>query len=164
MNMTAKRNPESLDEIDWEILRLLAADPRRPYSNISEKLRERGYEMSGEGIRYRVEKIFDMMSIFFMLHPNEQDWEPIIFLINVNNEPGAKERVAEELFGGKFWFVSRGFGSFDIYAIATAATTADIEELITDVRGYDHVANVDYLIETHRELEISNYFPIRNLD
>lgn len=162
--MANQRNPPTLDEIDWEILRLLAADPRRPYSDISEELRIRGHEMSGEGIRYRVDKILDTMSIFFLLHPNEQDWEVIIFLINVDNEPGAKEQLAEELFGGKFWFVSRGFGSFDVYAIATAATTNDIEGLLTEVRGYDHVTNVDYLVETHRELEISNYFPIRNLD
>lgn len=162
--MPNNRNTPTLDEIDWEILRLLAADPRRPYSDISEELRARDYEMSGEGIRYRVDKILDTMSIFFLLHPNEQNWEVIIFLINVDDEPNAKAELASELFGGKFWFVSRGFGSFDIYAIATAETTADIEGLLTAVRGYDHVANVEYLVETHRELEISNYFPIRNLD
>lgn len=162
--MANSSTPTKLDEIDWEILQLLSNDPRRPYSDISNELQNRGYEMSSEGIRYRVDKILDTMSIFFMIHPNEQDWEVMILLINVVDEPGAKEAVVEAVFEDKVWFVSRGFGSFDVYAIATAATTEDIEHVLTQVRSYDEVENVDYLIETYRKLEGSNYFPIRNLD
>lgn len=153
-----------LDEIDWEILQLLVENPRRPYSDISNNLQEKGYQMSSEGIRYRVDKILDTMSIFFMIHPNEQDWQVMILLINVIDEPEAKGNVAEKLFDDKVWFVSRGFGSFDIYAIVTAATNRDIEQVLTTVRSYEEVQNVDYLIETHRKLEGSNYFPIRNLE
>lgn len=162
--MANSSTPAKLDEIDWEILQLLSSDPRRPYSDISNELQTRGYEMSSEGIRYRVDKILDTMSIFFMLHPNEQDWEVMIMLINVVDGAGAKESVIERVLEDKAWFVSRGFGSFDIYAIVTAATTEDIEQVLTRVRSYEEVDNVEYLIETYRKLEGSNYFPLRNLD
>ena len=160
--MSKNSNQVNLDAINWEILQLLAEKPRRPYRDISNKLQERGYDMTSEGIRYRVDKILDVMSIFFMVHPNEQDWEVMILLINVVNEPGAKESIADKIFGDEIWFVSRGFGSFDIYAIATAATNADIERLLTKIRNYDQVENIEYLIETERKLEVSNYFPIQD--
>jgi len=160
----SNKTPESLDEIDWKILQLLSDDPRRPYSDISEELAKQGHELSSEGARHRVNKILDTMSIFFMVHPNEQDWEVLIFLINLTDDRDGKTEVSEQLMDDKFWFVSRGFGTYDIYAIATVAATEDIGELITRVRAYDHVESVSHLIETWRTLKGSNYFPIREMD
>lgn len=161
--MTGKQ-PESLDEIDWKITQLLSEDPRRPYSDISEELRTSGYELSSEGVRNRVGKILDTMSIFFMVNPIEQDWEVMVFLIGVDGGGDSKQSVYERLLDDEFWFVSRGFGTYDLYAVATVATTRDIDDLLTRVRSYDHVNEVSYLIETDRSVENSNYFPMRDGD
>jgi len=158
------KNPESLDEMDWKILQLLSEDPRRPYSDISTELANQGHELSSEGVRYRVDKILDTMSIFFMVHPNEQDWEVLVFLINLVNNRDAKTEVPEHLIQDKFWFVSRGFGNYDMYAVATVASTENIGELIAEVRTYDYVDDVSYLIETWRTVKGSNYFPIREVN
>lgn len=161
--MTNGTSVKTLDVIDWEIVRILTRDPRRPYSDIANELEQRGHELSSEAIRHRVNKILEVMSIFFMLHPNKQDWEVMILLINTVNETGGKETIMNTLLESKCWFVSRGYGSFDVYAIATAETNEDIEKIIDDVQNDPQVANVEYLIETHRRLEGSNYFPLRNL-
>lgn len=154
--------PESLDEIDWKITQLLSEDPRRAYSDISEELRTSGYELSSEGVRNRVGKILDTMSIFFMVNPIEQDWEVMVFLIEVGDGSDAKESVYERLLNDEFWFVSRGFGSYDLYAVATVASTRDIDALLTRVRSFEDVVDVSYLIETDRSVENSNYFPMRD--
>jgi len=156
------KQPETLDEIDWKILELLSEDPRRPYSDISERLEQVGYELSSEGTRYRVKKILNTMSIFFMVHPTEQDWEVMIFLIKIEDDIGEDERAFERFFEEEFWFVSRGFGTYDLYAVSTVASTQDIERLITRVRSFDFIEDMSYLIETDRWVESSNYFPIRN--
>jgi len=156
------KKPETLDEIDWKITQLLSKDPRRPYSDISQELETNGYELSSEGVRKRVQKIMETMSIFFMVNPIEQDWEVMVFLVEVSNDAEAKDAVYDRLQDDEFWFVSQGFGSFDLYAVATVATTRDIESLLRRVRSYEYVDAVSYLIETERTVENSNYFPMRD--
>ncbi|ODR83486.1 hypothetical protein BG842_12825 [Haladaptatus sp. W1] len=157
--MTANR-PEGMDEIDRIVLGILASDPRKPYSDISSLLEERGYEMSSEGIRYRVQNLFDTTSTFFMIDPEEHDWLVLRTAITVVDEPDAKERAIQTLRDDPFWFISSGFGSFDIYAVATAPTTNHVDNLLNDLRGIELVADVEYFIETNRTIDINNYLPI----
>lgn len=149
-----------MDEIDRIVLGILASNPRMPYSDISSLLEERGYEMSSEGIRYRVQNLFDTTSTFFMIDPKEHDWLVLRTALTVVDEPDAKERAIETLRDDPFWFISSGFGSFDIYAVAIAPTTNEIDDLLNDLRGIDLIADVEYFIETHRTVDINKYLPI----
>ncbi|MFC7192381.1 AsnC family protein [Halocatena marina] len=56
---------ENFDDIDSHILKILTSDPRAPYSDIAEELKEAGYKMSSEGIRYRVSKLMEATTAFF---------------------------------------------------------------------------------------------------
>jgi DNA-binding Lrp family transcriptional regulator len=161
--MTSDTSVRTLDAIDWEIVRMLTEDPRCPYSDIANQLEKRGHELSSEAVRHRVNNIFEVMSIFFMIHPNKQEWEVMVLLINTVSEKGSKETIINSLLEGKCWFASQGYGSFDVYAITTAETNSDIENIIDDIESHAQVERLEYLVETRRVLESSNYFPLRKL-
>lgn len=151
-------NPvEGLDDIDRQILRILAENPRMPYSDIADRLDQEGYEMSSEGIRYRVSNLFESTSIQLLTAPKEYGWDVLRLLITVTSNPDAKSKVFESLTEKPFWLNCRVMGSFDIYAVATTQSVQDADELITDVRELDHVENVEYALETDRNTSIQDY-------
>lgn len=149
-----------LDEIDRIILGILSDNPRTPYSDIAEELKQRGHEMSGEGIRYRVQHLFDSTSTFFMLNPESHDWHVLRLSISVDDSPNAKSRVLTELQEKSFWFLSSGVGSFDIYANVLAKTLGEVDDHIADVRSIEEVESVDFFLETRRMTDMRDYFPI----
>lgn len=149
-----------LDEIDRNILRILAKDPRAPYSDIAERIKEEGHEMSGEGIRYRVSDILDKTSIFFLLAPEQHNWEIVRLAVSAGDDERDKERVIETLSDMKFWLVCRGIGSYDAYAIASAASTREVDDLVTQVREIDEVERVDHSIETDRSTNMNDYLDV----
>lgn len=146
-----------VDKLDRLILKVLADDPRAPYSDIAEEIAEEGYEMSSEGIRYRVAKLFEQTSIFFLLAPSEHDWEIVRMNISVSDEPGAKGQAFEEISEMPFWLVCRGVGTYDIYAAGTAPSNVEVDELIRDVEELDVVVDVGYSIETNRDTNVDDY-------
>ncbi|MCW8173612.1 AsnC family protein [Natrialba swarupiae] len=83
---------DGLDEIDRTILRILVQNPRTPYSDIAEQLEDEGFEMSGEGIRYRVSKLFETTSILLLTAPKQHGWEVIRLFIAVEDNEDAKKR------------------------------------------------------------------------
>jgi DNA-binding Lrp family transcriptional regulator len=149
-----------LDEIDRIILEILSDNPRTPYSDIAEELKQRGHEMSGEGIRYRVQHLFESTSTFFMLNPESHDWHVLRLSISVDDSPDAKSRVLTELQEASFWFLSSGVGSFDIYANVLAKTLGEVDDYIADVRSIEEVESVDFFLETRRMTDMRDYFPI----
>lgn len=146
-----------LDKLDRLILKVLAKDPRAPYSDIAEEIAEEGYEMSSEGIRYRVSKLFDQTSIFFLLAPSEHDWEIVRVTISVSDEQGAKEEALEAVSAMPFWLVCRGVGTYDIYAVGTATSNSEVDKLIRNVEELDSVVDVGYSIETERNTNVDDY-------
>lgn len=148
---------DGLDEIDRTILRILAQDPRTPYSDIAAKLEEEGHEMSSEGIRYRVTKLFETTSVLLLTAPKEHGWEVLRLSISVANEPGAKEETFEALSGMNFWMVCRTMGDYDLYGVATVQSNHDADDLVSRIRGLEHVTGVDFVLETDRETDIDNY-------
>lgn len=156
--MADERTDESLDEIDRVLLRVLSKEPRMSYNSIADRLLEEGYEMSAEGVRHRVGKLLDATSAFFLVAPEQHDWEILRVGVRVVNESGAKGTVMESLSESGFWLVCEGLGTFDIYAVATALSIEDLEALVTDVRGHELVTDVDFSIETERITDIGNYF------
>ncbi|MFC7157142.1 Lrp/AsnC family transcriptional regulator [Halomarina halobia] len=146
-----------IDELDRLILKVLANDPRAPYSDIAEAIAEEGHEMSSEGIRYRVSKLLDQTSIFFLLSPGGHDWEIVRLAISVSDEPGAKEAAFEAVSGMPFWLVCRGVGSYDLYAAATAPSNVEVDSLLREVEELDSVVGVDYSIETQRDTNVDDY-------
>jgi DNA-binding Lrp family transcriptional regulator len=151
-----------LDEIDRNILRILAKDPRAPYSDIAERIKAEGHEMSGEGIRYRVSDILEKTSIFFLLAPEQHNWEIVRLAISAGDGERDKERLFETLSEKKFWLVCRGVGSYDAYAIASAASTREVDDLITQVRELDVVERVDHSIETDRRTNVNDYLDVED--
>lgn len=149
-----------LDEIDRKILRILAQGPRKPYSEIAADLEKEGYEMSGEGIRYRVSQLFDETSILLLTAPKEHGWEVLRIFISTEDYTGAKEAAVEELSEMPCWLVCRLIGSFDLYAVATVKSNREADQLISDVRELECIANVDYALETGRETNIEKYLEI----
>jgi DNA-binding Lrp family transcriptional regulator len=151
------RGTEGMDEIDRSILGLLSEDPRMPYSDIAQRLEERGYSMSSEGIRYRVQHLFDATSTFFMLDPEEHDWHVLRLSITVADEADARRKVEAKLSEMPFWFISAGFGSFDVYAVATSPSTRHLDGLLSEVRGLEFVEDIGYFVETHRDVDVRKY-------
>ncbi|MEY7851063.1 Lrp/AsnC family transcriptional regulator [Natrarchaeobius sp. A-rgal3] len=148
---------DGLDEIDRTILRILVQNPRTPYSDIAEQLEEEGFEMSGEGIRYRVSKLFETTSILLLTAPKQHGWEVIRLFISAEDSEGAKGETFEALADMGFWMNCRGIGSFDLYAVATVSSNRDADALIDTVRTLETVSNVEYMIETDRMTTIENY-------
>lgn len=148
---------ESLDDIDRNILRILAEDPRLPYSDIAEQLKTEGHEMSSEGVRYRVSKLFDVTSIHLLTSPKEHGWNVLRMTIAVDGDNGAKDSVFEQLADMPVWLSCRVLGSFDLYAVATTASVSDADRLVTEAREIDGVKSVDYALETDRQTDIENY-------
>lgn len=151
------RKIDDLDTLDRLILKVLATDPRAPYSDIADRVAEEGYEMSSEGVRYRVSKLLEQTSIFFLLAPSEHDWEIVRLAISVADEPDAKSEALAAVSEMPFWLVCRGVGSYDIYAVATAASNSEVDRLVREVEELSVVESVDYSIETERYTNVDNY-------
>jgi len=149
-----------LDEIDRTILRIIAQNPRVPYSDIATELEEEGHEMSSEGIRYRVSNLFETTSILLLTAPQEHGWEVLRLFIEVENAPDAKEQAFEELSEMGVWMSCQLHGTIDLYAVATVRSTQAADDLLNDVRAIDPVTRVEHAIETVRETEIDNYLAL----
>lgn len=149
-----------LDEIDRTILRILAQDPRKPYSEIAEDLKKEGYDMSGEGSRYRVSQLFETTSILLLTAPKEHGWETLRLFISTEDSEGAKEATMDHLSEMNYWLVCRLIGSFDIYAVATVESNRDADRLISEIRELNTVANVEYALETGRHTNVENYLSL----
>lgn len=154
------RLTEGLDDLDRTILRILAQDPRTPYSNIAEKLEEEGHEMSSEGIRYRVSKLFETTSILLLTAPKEHGWEVMRLFISVENAPDAKAETFVQLNEMPFWMTCKVMGTYDLYAVATVQSNRDADGLISDIRGLEHVTQVKHAVETDRTTDIDNYLSL----
>lgn len=149
-----------LDEIDRELLRLLSENPREPYKHLSQKLEEQGHEMSGEGIRYRVSKLLDATSTFFLLAPAEHNWEIVRIGIELNDEEEAFAEAFEQVSETGIWLICRGFGAFDIWAVGTAQNNEAIRDLLSEVRSLEHVETVHHFVETDRENFMHDYLAL----
>jgi DNA-binding Lrp family transcriptional regulator len=146
-----------IDEIDSVILRILAADPRAPYTDIAAQLEQEGFEMSGEGIRYRVRKLMDVTTTFFFIDLEQVSGEIVRVAVDTTNEEGAKRRAFEAISGMRFWHVTRGVGTYDVYAVGLAATLRDTDELLTAIRELDSVESVEHIVATDRTSSIEDY-------
>jgi hypothetical protein len=150
---------DPMDEIDRIIMGILATNPRIPYSDIASELGERGHEMTAEGVRHRVNKLLEQTNPFFLLAPAKHDWNLIRFAITVGGGVDAKDSVMNDLSELPFWFLGQGFGTYDIYAVATAEDNVALDNLIRSVRGITAVTDLDYCVETERSVDVNEYFP-----
>jgi DNA-binding Lrp family transcriptional regulator len=151
---------DDLDDIDRTILRILAQDPRTPYSDIADELEAADHEMSSEGIRYRVGKLFETTSILLLTAPKEHGWEVLRLFISVANEPDAKSETFAALKEQGCWMVCKAMGTFDLYAVATVESNYAADDLLGDVRGLPHIIEVKHAVETDRETDIDNYLSL----
>jgi len=149
---------QAMDRIDKVILSELAANPRTPYGDIATALETHDIEMSAEGVRRRVNRLLERTDPFFLLSPNQHDWNLVRFAITATQDAESKDVLMKTLSEMDFWFVSRGFGTCDFYAVATTATNDALDELIAEVRGIPEVAHTDYTVETQRRVDINEYF------
>ena len=156
--MNKKRTEEGLDEIDRILLRLLSEEPRMSYSSIAKRLAAAGHEMSSEGVRNRVRKLLEMTSAFFLLAPEDHEWEILRIGLSLEDVTDAKSEVRSFLADTGFWLICDGMGTIDVYAVATSTSIADIDALLTSVRSHELVEDVDFSIETERVTDIENYF------
>lgn len=158
--MARSAQVDSFDEIDTEILQILTENPRTPYAEIQERIKEQGHEMSTEGIRYRVSKIFDRTTPFFLLDPKRIDWEIVRIAAKTADKPGAKDDAFEFICSLPFWHVSKGIGTFDLFGVGTAPSMKDVEELITEIRESHLIDQIDYLIVTERNRDMNSYLSL----
>jgi len=149
---------ENIDDIDSLILQILSSDPRAPYSEIADKLKQAGHEMSSEGIRYRVSKLVDTTTVFFLLDPEDINWEIVRITVEAADEPGAKDEAFDMLADKRFWHVVRGIGTYDIYAVGMAPTLGEIDEILTEVEEADAVDRVDHIVVTERDSSMKDYY------
>ncbi|USZ70144.1 Lrp/AsnC family transcriptional regulator (plasmid) [Halorussus salilacus] len=149
---------ENIDDIDSLILQILSSDPRAPYSEIAEKVQQAGYEMSSEGIRYRVSKLIDTTTVFFLLDPEDIRWEIVRIAVEAVDEEGAKDEVFRMLGEMRFWHVVRGIGTYDVYAVGMAPTLREIDDLVTEVEESDAVERVDHIVVTERDSSMGDYY------
>lgn len=152
------RNPiEGLDEIDRNIIRILSDNPREPYTDLASKLGDRGFEMTSEGVRNRVQKLLERTSVFFLLTPEEHGWEIVRFGISVDGGVDSKASVYERLASTDAWLICRGVGDFDLWAVGTVRANKDVDALVTAVREIEHVDEVYHFIETGRRTFVEDY-------
>jgi len=154
------RYPGQIDEIDRQILSILSENPRLPYADIADKLAQEGFEMSDEGVRQRVTSLLEVTTGFFLLRPEEHTWEIVLTTIRTHDYAGAKGEAFEAMAEMNFWFVGNGFGTIDLYGIATVNINADVKQLLEELRGLESVKSVDYFIETDRFVSIQDYLPV----
>lgn len=160
MTRKSTDNRLDIDEVDREILEILAEDPRGPYADIADELGNRGIEMSSEGVRQRVTSLLENMTSFFLPRPDQQGWNIVIITVWTANTPNAKRDVFEAMSEMNFWFVAEGFGTIDVYGIATVESNTEIDELLVEVREMEPVTEVNFFIETARAVDIGNYLPV----
>ena len=147
----------TFDRIDSIILHILAEEPRKPYSEITKELADAGHEMSTEGVRYRVEKILETTTVFFLLDPQETQWELVRLAVTATDESGAKQRTFDLLTDLPFWHVSAGLGSYDVYAVGSLPDVEAVDRTLRKIREHDSVADVDHIIVTERNRDMSSY-------
>lgn len=149
---------ENFDDIDSQILRLLSEDPRAPYSDIAMTLEEVGYEMSSEGIRYRVSNLMESTTAFFLLDPDELDWEIVRLMVETSTDDGAKANAFERIAELPFWHVTRGIGTYDVYAVAMAPSIQEIDQLVTKIDEFDSVVRTDHIVVTEHRSNLADYY------
>lgn len=153
-----KAKLQNFDEIDSRILQILSEDPRAPYSDIAEQLEDQGYQMSSEGIRYRVSDLMEATTAFFLLDPDELDWEIVRLMVKASDAPGAKTDAFERISDLPFWHVTRGLGTYDIYGVAMAPTMREIDELVTTIDEFDSVVSTDHIVVTEHSSNLADYY------
>lgn len=158
--MARKSDQPPIDEIDRHILAILANDPRLPYADIADELAEEGFNMSSEAIRQRVSSLLELTTNFFLLRPESHEWEIVVITVQTVGGTATKQAVFEVLSEMNFWFVGSGFGTIDIYGVATVTSTNEIDELVNGVRAVDGAETVDYFIETERSTAIGRYLQV----
>ncbi|WP_226008158.1 Lrp/AsnC family transcriptional regulator [Natrinema salinisoli] len=149
-----------IDEIDRRILEILANDPRSPYADIADELTEYDIDLSSEGVRRRVTSLLENMTSFFLPRPERNSWEIVLVTARTADEANSKRDLFEEMSNMDFWFVAEGFGTVDLYGIATAKSNTEIDDLLVQMRALDSVTEIDYFIETDRAVNIRNYLPV----
>lgn len=162
-NSMPEHSFDSFDEIDGVILQKLAENPRIPYSELTEILADLGYEMSAEGVRYRVDKIVEMTTVFFLIDPQAVSWEILRVAVSTKNTEGAKSEAFDLLRESPLWHVSRGIGSYDIYAVGSLPSLRMVDELVTSVEEADCISNVEYIVVTERNHDMTQYMNIEYL-
>jgi DNA-binding Lrp family transcriptional regulator len=158
--MTDERS-DDLDEIDRKILRILSEDPRASYANIADQLGEDGYEMTAEGIRYRVSQLYESTSLVLMTQPQKHGWENLRLNITISGGAKEKQRVFDALSEMSFWIICRGFGSYDLYANATVPSNKAVDRVVSNVRDIEAVESVEFYLETERQTNFDNFLSIR---
>lgn len=160
MTREPKSVDETVDETDRQILTILAEHPRLPYSEISEKLADTGIKLSSEAVRQRVSSLFDITTNFFLVRPDSYEWEVMMVVCRTRDYQGAKEEAFEAMSEMDYWFVGHGFGTLDIYAVATVDSTNKIDDLLTKTRCLESTKAVDYFIETGRATSVEKYLRV----
>ncbi|MDL5363401.1 Lrp/AsnC family transcriptional regulator [Halalkalicoccus sp. NIPERK01] len=153
----AKQTFDSFDDIDGVILQALAENPRIPYSEITDTLSEMGYEMSPEGVRYRVDKIIDLTTVFFLVDPQTVSWEILRVAVSTKDTENSKREAFDFLCEQPFWHVSRGVGTYDLYAVGSLPSLREVDELVTRVREAECISKVEYIVVTGRNQDMTQY-------
>jgi DNA-binding Lrp family transcriptional regulator len=148
----------ALDAIDTQILVILSEDPRMSYQKLSRRLAEEGYEMSAEGVRRRVTDLMEATRPFFLLDPEQFAWEIVRISVRATDGPGDKQAAFERIVEMPFWHVTKGIGTYDIYGVGMAPTLSEIEGMVSEIRGYDCVDQVDHIVVTDRESDLEDYY------
>jgi DNA-binding Lrp family transcriptional regulator len=128
-----------MDDTDREILRLLLADARRPYSDIAERV-----GLSAPAVSDRVDRLRDIGLIrrFTLDIDRTLLDEGVPALVTVDTRPGAGERVREQLATDDT--VEYIFRTVDDQVIFTAMTPGgDIGDLIADTVEMDDIRDYE---------------------
>jgi DNA-binding Lrp family transcriptional regulator len=149
---------DAFDAIDTQILVILSEDPRMSYQQLSRRLEEEGYQMSAEGVRRRVTDLMAATTPFFLLDPEQLAWEIVRISVRATDGPGDKDDAFDRIAEMPFWHVTKGIGTYDIYGVGMAPTMADIDAMVTEIRGYDCVAEIDFIVVTDRRSDLQDYY------
>ena len=149
---------DAFDAIDTQILVILSEDPRMSYQQLSRRLSEEGYEMSAEGVRRRVTDLMAATTPFFLLDPEQLAWEIVRISVRATDEPDAKAEAFERIAELPFWHVTKGIGTYDIYGVGMAPTLADVEAMVTEIREYDTVGEIDFIVVTDQRSDLEDYY------
>jgi len=78
--------------------------------------------------------------------------------VRATDGPGDKAEAFERFADLPFWHVTTEVGTYDICGVWMAPTIAEIEEIVSTIRGYDCADQIDFIVVADRRSDLEDYY------
>ncbi|MFC7192382.1 hypothetical protein ACFQL7_22915 [Halocatena marina] len=85
-------------------------------------------------------------------------WEIVRIAVKATNADSMKDEAFDRISEMPFWHVTRGIGTYDVYAVGMAPSMRKIDEFVTTIREFDCVENIEHIVVTERRSNLDDYY------